>query len=329
MKILVVGPKAAHTMGTLVTEEAISMGHTVLQFEDRTDSRINNPYIRKAKYLFSQLSLGLSPRREKKFFESIVRFKPDLILVISASKIQPDLIKRIKQLCNTKIVVWYPDSFGGFFDQPIIACDYDHVFVKCHTIVERLLALGKNVTYLPEACAPVYDRRVTPDPLYSCDISTAGSYYSYRIQFLNVLSDYKLNLYGICKDKYGEAKPLAGYLRQRDIYLKERAKLYSSSKLVVNTLHPTEANSMNVRLFEAVCSGTPVITEYRPALEDLFVIGKEVLAFRTYKDLKELVDYYLFHPEEAETIGHCGATRALQDHTYRNRIQKIIDTIMT
>lgn len=328
MKILVVGPKAPHTMESLVASAAMTMGHTVLHFEDRGHSRISNPYVRKAKYLLSQLHFGLGSRRTEIFLRAIKEFNPELVLVISASRMLPQLISRAKQLSKAKFVVWYPDPFGNFFNTPIVACDYDHIFVKCHTIVERLSALGKNVSYLPEACAPDFDKRVPPDPIYECDISTAGSYYSYRIQLIEVLANYNLCLYGISKDKYREGGLLDKSLKNRDIYLGERAKLFSSSRLVINTLNPSEANSMNVRLFEAACSGTPVITEYRPALEDLFVVGKEVIAFSTRDELKEKVEYYLSHPQEAAAIGERGACRALRDHTYTRRISEILTTVI-
>ncbi len=328
MKIFIVGPKSIHTMGALVAKEAIVMGHTIYHFEDRSDNRFRNQFFRKIKYVFSKLRPGLSPRLKKLFFQNILNFDPDLVIVISVNKMLPDIIQEAKQLCNAKFVAWYPDAIGGFFDQPVLACDYDHIFVKCHDLVARLIALGKNVTYLPEACSPEYDKRVDIDPFYCCDVSTAGSYYSYRIQMLSVLAGLDLNLYGISKDKYGEEKQLKSSLRQKDIFLVERAKLYSSSKLIVNTLHPTEANSMNVRLFESVCSGTPVITEYRPALDDLFVDGKEVISFRTKHELREKVEYFLSHPDEAKIIGVNGAKRALKDHTYNNRIQQIIDIVM-
>jgi len=53
----------------------------------------------------------------------------------------------------------------------------------------------------------------------------------------------------------------------------------------LNNLHPGEIEGVNARLFEAAGAGAAILTEYRPALPDLFAVGEEVLAFGDFDEL--------------------------------------------
>ena len=40
-----------------------------------------------------------------------------------------------------------------------------------------------------------------------------------------------------------------------------------------------------------------------------------------------MIEYYLQHDEERETIAHAGQRRTLPDHTYSDRMQELVDII--
>jgi hypothetical protein len=83
----------------------------------------------------------------------------------------------------------------------------------------------------------------------------------------------------------------------------------------------------NIRLFEATGVGTLMITDWKENLHEIFEPGKEIIAYHTPEECVELTQYYLDHPDERRTIAQAGQQRVLREHTYRHRMQQLIDTV--
>jgi len=92
-----------------------------------------------------------------------------------------------------------------------------------------------------------------------------------------------------------------------------------------STFSLAEGDSLNCRAFEVAGAGGLQIIEYRPAIEECFEPGKELLTFTTYDELLEHLDRARSDPEQMKTIRQAGARRALSDHTYRHRLQVILN----
>ena len=97
------------------------------------------------------------------------------------------------------------------------------------------------------------------------------------------------------------------------------------SKITLNRhINVAESNANNMRLYEATGVGTLLITDRKDNLDELFEVGKEVLAYSSQEEAAELIRYYLAHPDEAETIAKAGQARTLRDHTYKRRIEELV-----
>lgn len=83
----------------------------------------------------------------------------------------------------------------------------------------------------------------------------------------------------------------------------------------------------NMRLFEATGCGALLVTDYRDNLDDLFAIGKEVVAYRSPEECAALVQYYLSNPAEAEEIARAGQARTLGGHTYTARMEQTAEIL--
>jgi spore maturation protein CgeB len=59
----------------------------------------------------------------------------------------------------------------------------------------------------------------------------------------------------------------------------------------------------------------------------MFVLDKEVIAYRTGEECAELIQYYLEHEDEREEIARAGQVRTLRDHTYNQRMQALVDIV--
>ncbi len=76
----------------------------------------------------------------------------------------------------------------------------------------------------------------------------------------------------------------------------------------------------NMRLFEATGCGALLVTDYKDNLDDLFIVGEEIVAYRTREECIALVNYYLDHPDEAAEIAAAGQARTLGEHSYALRL---------
>lgn len=323
MKIVVIGPDPSYAMASLVTDAFRKLGHEVFHFSDRTDGSGQTRLMKRIIYISSLISRRLSKSKERKLYQLLSDQRPDLVLAISVSSLYPDVIERIKAYTKC-VAAWYPDPYGSMNDQPLIASHYDVIFTKCRDIEARLRACDKRAIYLPEAASKTHDVRKEPREEYTCEIIMTGSYYPYRIKLLESLKEFDLKLYGIWDGRYMNAMPLKEKYQGKRLFLDQRAQAYSSARIVINTLHPSEANSMNVRVFESACSGTLTLTEYRPVLHDLYEIGAEIDCFRTARELRAKVEYYLSNDSLASEIGQRGSERTLKCHTYENRVMEIL-----
>jgi spore maturation protein CgeB len=74
-----------------------------------------------------------------------------------------------------------------------------------------------------------------------------------------------------------------------------------------------------MRLFEATGAGALLVTDWKENLEELFDIGREVVAFRSTNECTDLIEYYMTHEDERARIATAGQARCLRDHTYERR----------
>jgi len=74
-------------------------------------------------------------------------------------------------------------------------------------------------------------------------------------------------------------------------------------------------------MYEATGYGAMVLTEYRAGLDELFVLGEEIVAYRSAEECASLLRYYAAHPDKAARIASAGQARTLRDHTYEVRMR--------
>lgn len=95
-----------------------------------------------------------------------------------------------------------------------------------------------------------------------------------------------------CRERQGDPRVAARRPREaahtvRYVAREEKARVFRSAAGVLNTMHLSEVSGVNARLFEAASCGAAVLTEFAPPFPDLFVVGKEVMAFHDFDDLLE------------------------------------------
>ncbi len=112
----------------------------------------------------------------------------------------------------------------------------------------------------------------------------------------------------------------ASWLQARQIPGDELKYYYSSADIVLNDTREDmiEAGFISNRIFDATACKAFVISDYMPEIEEIY--GDAVPMYKNRREFRELVEYYLAHPEERRAK----AERAYQITMARFTDEKII-----
>ena len=146
-------------------------------------------------------------------------------------------------------------------------------------------------------------------------MSFVGQCYGNRPAIIQALKDR-----GIHVEAFGYGWP-NGPLSTEDM-----VRMYSKSKISLGfggVVGHQDTFCLKGRDFEIPMSGGLYLTEYSPELERVFKIEKEILTYRTFDELVKKIQYLLDHPDKAEDIRKAGHRRAISEHTWEMRFEKI------
>ncbi len=108
----------------------------------------------------------------------------------------------------------------------------------------------------------------------------------------------------------------------------EMRTAYSSARIVLG-LHSvnTSPTMMSMRTFEALGCGAFYLTQWTPALENLFRNHQHLVWSKSPEETLELLNYYLPRPEERMRIAQAGQAEVYARHTYQHRAQEFLNVI--
>ena len=330
MRILIFGNLFEDTFARNIVVTAEHMGHTALGVEESPMQKHHSRYLSSLRPVLANAFPSIESGRAKRLLKVVQTFQPDLVLACHG-KLPPEVVKRIKDISAAKVAVWFPDHLVNLGRQYILAGSFDAWFFKDRYMAETFREkLELNAHYLPEACNPLWHRRVQPSSAerekYGCDLCTASNMYYYRARILETFKDYDLKIWGKSYPSWLKS-PLRNHYPGIYVAELEKAKAFNSEKIVLNTMHFGEILSVNCRLFEAAGCGAFQIADHKPVLPELFEPEREIVTFRTRAELKEKVDYYLARPEVRREIADRAYARAHREHTYERRIKKIFEVL--
>jgi spore maturation protein CgeB len=103
-------------------------------------------------------------------------------------------------------------------------------------------------------------------------------------------------------------------------FLEKMAQHFSRSKIVFNN---AIKNDLNMRVFEAMATGSMLLTDMADGLTDFFEDKKHLVVYDD-ENIGDLARYYLDHPAKLERIGEAGRQEVLARHTYAHRCDEIV-----
>ena len=259
--------------------------------------------------------------------------RPIGLSIVCHDFLQPAEVASLKEKTGAPAVMWFPDAITGVGRSYFLSAPYDALFFKDPFIVYNLrrTMMNRAIFYLPECCNPRYHKPVPVAPedfsRYGCDIATAGNMYPYRAEFFRNLIGYDVKIWGNPAPAWLDVSAIKGMIQNRFVANEEKSKAFLCAKIVLNNLNPAEIWGVNVRTFEIAAAGGFQCVDWRPGLSQLFVEGKEIVAFRDIDDLKRKLDLFLRNDDQRREIAHSSQQRAHKDHTYERRLALLMATV--
>lgn len=184
---------------------------------------------------------------------------------------------------------------------------YDHVFCAQYSGYLKLRRVyGDKISWLPHACDSELHR--------------------------DLGRERKLDVAFVGNDGGNPRKFLLQEIRERfpNSYIgrapyTEISKIYSSAKIGVNY---SIENDINMRIFEILSCGAMLLTNHidNNGFSDIFIDRKNLVTYKSPKDIFVMIDYYLHNDSERQAIAELGH-KVAGSHTYENRVCVIIKTI--
>lgn len=320
LRMGVIGPQYDDSFAEQVASAACSLGARVTRLGSAVPRSTN-----RIRHRALSLAAGAPSVIERWQSRLLPRCRGlDLVVTVEATLL-PRIVRRLRTV-SSHVVLWFPDSVLNLGRQLPFVSDYSLVCFKEPRLVERAVALlDRPVKLLPEACDPGRHRPPEIEPQVDPSIVVAGNLYAWRASLLERLAatGIPLRLYGPSPPRWLET-PLR--LLHTGEYLSgtRKAAVFRGAAGVLNTLHPSEIDGVNARLFEATGCGAVTLTENRLMLPSLFEVGKEVIGFSTFDEMVDCCRWALEHTDAGRNIGTAAAERAHRDHTYEQRLASLM-----
>jgi spore maturation protein CgeB len=298
-----------------------NMGHVVLTAPIPT-RLIDQRVMHILQLGYEKVAPNWLPPQERWLLKIFREFRPDVMIAITHSVSEGTLLKLNQH--GVRNIAWWGDTPANMRKHGLLCKGWDHIFIKDRHAVFKMKTLGLHAHFLPEAMNPLWHK-----PMYKeigSDIVFAGNTYDYRHFLIRRLLDagcQHIKLYGNRPPRWAD-QDVKQLFQQKFIVKEEKSRVFGEGLACINSTAMTEGNSINCRAFEIAGAGGLQIMEYRPAIEDCFEPGKEIV---TYESVDELMDKILFYKDNegaSKAIRQAAHNRVISSHTYQHRLEEIL-----
>lgn len=209
---------------------------------------------------------------------------------------------------------------------------YDLITSSFGPTVDELRRLGLPAELHRLAFEPRVLDAIGPSPRPRFDVTFVGSLFpgvhESRRRLLELLCERfeTISVFG----PGVESLPAESAIRERyagQAWGRAMYEVLRDSRITVNEHGDVADYANNCRLYEATGVGTLLVTDLRSNLRELFDPSREVAAYRTAEECAELIAHYLEHEAERAAIAAAGQTRTLGEHTYRRRVEELLELV--
>jgi spore maturation protein CgeB len=190
---------------------------------------------------------------------------------------------------------------------------FDLCWTSTADALEKYVVEGAIPLYLPEGANPNIHRPFDEEKVY--DVSFVGQCYGNRPETIS-----RLRKAGVQVEVFGPGWP------NGSLTTEEMVRTWSRSKINLGfggVLGHRETYCLKGRDFEVPMSGGLYLTEHHDELIPFYDIGREIVTYKDFGDLLEKIHWLLLEPERAAAIRSEGRERALREHTWEMRFERV------
>jgi spore maturation protein CgeB len=271
------------------------------------------------------------------------QYKPDLVLVLEGTDFPAAGVNGLRSK-GIRAAVWLTDD--PYYTERALksALHYDYVFTLEKNCVPFYESHGcKNVHYLPLAAYTPLFRPQSVSLSNRKDIGFLGSAYWNRVRLIEpltpFLSSQLFSIKGNWWERLRNASQLSAQISDEWLSPEQTVQFYNETKIVINmhrasndesfdhnsvTIH---AASPNPRTFEISSCASLQLTDVREDLASFYIPGEELVTYSSAEEMREKIKYYLENKEERIDIALRGLQRTHRDHTYIQRLSRLLSIV--
>ncbi len=225
-------------------------------------------------------------------------FEPDFFLWVETGLGKaPDGLEKL----DCPKAAYLIDTHIHFERDLAAARKFDVVFLAQRAYMPQFKERGiKNIFWLPLGCDPDTHGKTQFEKEF--DLGFVGS----------LIDDRRVMLLQRLAEKVD--------VRYDRLFLREMTDFFCKSRIVFNN---AIKNDLNMRVFEALCCGSMLLTDDADGLANFFTDRKHLVVYND-DNIAELAEYYINHKEERERIAEAGRKLVLEKHTYAHRVDEIV-----
>ena len=284
-------------------------------------------------FLFNNLGIAdtvrsfakkISPALSEKFVarqlkKSLEKFKPDVVILISAFFIPESLYEAVLDYKKALIIGWSGDGFDKTVESKAQACN--KLYCTDSFFVERALSYDwAQTSYLPLA----FNEKIfykLPNNIRNNEIVFIGNPDKNRT---NIVDNIKTPL-SLVGPKWNLPNNTVHSVIKKSISINEVARLYHNSFGVLNIKQESNVvNGLNMRSFEAPACGALLIHDNVKDLKRHYISSEEVVVYDSISNLNDILSEIYIDTKKYEKIARQGQERCLSEHTYTHRQKNIL-----
>jgi glycosyltransferase involved in cell wall biosynthesis len=206
--------------------------------------------------------------------------------------------------CPHPMAYWCSDSHLGYDYRLMMAKKAEFPFCAQKRAVEDMAREGVNALWLPHAVEPMaYPKFTFASKKY--DVCFVG----------HINSENRVN----ALDRLFKEFPNFFYGQR---LFDEASRIFGQSKIVFNI---SMKDDLNMRVFEAMASGSMLLTNWIPTIEEIFEDGKHLVLYRDEAEMVEKARYFIEHDEEREAIAQKGYEEVIRRHKIKDRVEMMLE----
>jgi spore maturation protein CgeB len=248
--------------------------------------------------------------------------RPDVFLCVKGVQLRPETIRAIGQLGVMTVGYWIDDPLDHARSM-VNAPSYDLYFTNDAASVERYRREGlTRIGHLrsaadPEVFFPLPDARPTVDVVF------VGTHSPDRESVVVGLQEFDTHVYGSAAWR---RSPIAPTRVHPGAFGARTNEVFNRARINLNVHRWSGLGSaMNLRLFEVPAARGFLLTDWVAEIDGGYRPDEHLVCWRTMRELRAKVAYYLEHEDERREIAARGYEHFLQHHTYAVRVRELLE----